>query len=37
MEIPRNSHEVSFWKIVRGWWDVFGRFLKFNIGDCSRV
>uniref|UniRef100_A0A2N9IUI4 Reverse transcriptase domain-containing protein n=1 Tax=Fagus sylvatica TaxID=28930 RepID=A0A2N9IUI4_FAGSY len=33
----RGSHGVGLWKFIRAGWDTFSRFVKFKVGDGSRI
>ena len=33
----RGSHGVGLWKYIRAGWDKFARFVKFKVGDGSRI
>uniref|UniRef100_A0A2N9GEX2 Reverse transcriptase domain-containing protein n=1 Tax=Fagus sylvatica TaxID=28930 RepID=A0A2N9GEX2_FAGSY len=32
-----GSHGVGLWKFIRAGWDTFSRFVKFKVGDGSRI
>uniref|UniRef100_A0A2N9FZM9 Reverse transcriptase domain-containing protein n=1 Tax=Fagus sylvatica TaxID=28930 RepID=A0A2N9FZM9_FAGSY len=33
----RGLHGVGLWKFIRAGWDTFSRFVKFKVGDGSRI
>ena len=36
-KVVRGSHGILLWKHIRGGWNKFASFMRFDVGDGTRV